>query len=55
MRGIPARFDHAGKTYFMRVSVGMARLAVFDTPTTFEPLAVALSGSHEEFGHTPGH
>ena len=54
-RGIPARFDHEGKTYFLRVSVGLARLAVFDTPTAFEPLALAISGSVEEFGHRPCH
>lgn len=54
-RGIPARFDHEGKTYFLRVSVGLARLMVFDTPTAFEPLALAISGSVEEFGHTPCH
>ena len=54
-RGIPARFDHEGKTYFLRVSVGLARLMVFDTPTAFEPLACAMSGSVEEFGHTPCH
>ena len=54
-RGIPARFDHEGKTYFLRVSVGLARLMVFDTPTAFKPMAMAMSGSFAEFGHTPGH
>ncbi len=54
-RGIPARFDHAGRTYWLRVSVGMARLDVFDQPTTPQPLARALVGSFEEFGHQPGH
>lgn len=54
-RGIPARFDHQGKTYFLRVSVGLARLAVFDSATAFEPLALAISGSVEEFGHRPCH
>jgi len=54
-RGIPARFDHQGRTYFLSVSVGLARLAVFDQAGASEPLAVALSGSHEEFGHRPCH
>lgn len=54
-RGIPARFDHEGKTYFLRVSVGLARLMIFDTPTEYEPLICSMSGSHEEFGHEPGH
>jgi hypothetical protein len=54
-RAIPARFDHEGKTYFLRVSVGMARLMVFDSPSAFTPIALALSGSFDEFGHTPCH
>lgn len=54
-RGIPARFEHEGRTYWLRVSVGLARLEVFDCPTAFKPLALALSGSVEEFGHTPCH
>ena len=52
-RGIPARFDHEGKTYFLRVSIGLARLMVFDSPTAFKPLAMSLSTSPNEFGHTP--
>ena len=54
-RSIPARFDHEGKTYYLRVSVGMARLIIFDLPTAPEPLVTALSGSVQEFGHTPCH
>ncbi len=54
-QSIPTQFDHAGKTYFLRVSIGLARLMVFDTPTAYEPMACAMSGSSEEFGHTPGH
>ena len=52
-RSIPARFDHEGKTYFLRVSIGLARLMVFDSPTAFKPLAMSLSTSPNEFGHTP--
>ena len=54
-QAIPARFEHEGKTYFLRASVGVARLIIFDTATAPEPLAFALSDSHEEFGHTPCH
>jgi hypothetical protein len=50
---IPATFTHAGKTYRLRVSVGLARLMVFANATEPEPLAVGLAGSCEEFGHTP--
>jgi hypothetical protein len=53
--GIPTRFEHEGRTYFLRVSVGLARLMVFDTPTAHVPLACAMAGSFEEFGHTPAH
>lgn len=54
-RGIPARFEHDGRTYWLRVSVGLARLEVFDTATAREPLTTAISCSVEEFGHSPGH
>lgn len=54
-RGIPARFEHGGKTFFLRVSVGLARLEVFDQPGSMEPLCTALRGSYETFGHNPGH
>lgn len=54
-RSIPARFDHAGRTYWLRVSVGLARLEVFEGPATFEPLAAAVAGNLETFGHRPGH
>ena len=52
-RAIPARFDHEGKTYFLRASIGLARLMVFDSPTAFKPLAMSVSTSPNEFGHTP--
>lgn len=54
-RGIPARFGHGGKTFFLRVSLGMARLEVFDHPASIEPLCLAMHGSFETHGHTPGH
>lgn len=52
---IPTHFEHLGKTYYLRVSIGVARLIVFDSPSSPEPMALALSGSHNEFGHLPGH
>lgn len=55
MNACPTSFTHKGETYFLRVSVGLARLMVFDTATAGEPLAVALSGSMEEHGHKPLH
>lgn len=54
-QAIPARFEHQGRTYFLQVSVGFARLAVFDTASASEPMATAMSGSLEEFGHQPLH
>jgi len=52
---IPKSFEHEGRTYWLRVALPMARLMVFNEPTTFKPMAFALSGSGEEFGHMPGH
>lgn len=52
---VPATFEHEGRTYYLRVSIGLARLMVFETATAAEPMAFALSGSHEEYGHLPYH
>lgn len=54
-QAIPAHFVHEGKTYFLRVSLGLLRLKVFDAPGASEPMACAMAGSYEEFGHTPSH
>lgn len=54
-QSIPHSFKHEGRTYWLRVAVPMARMIIFDTPTTFAPMAFALSGSEQEFGHEPGH
>lgn len=53
--GIPARFEHDGKTYFMRVSIGLARFEIFDGPATEKPITEAVHGSYAAYGHTPGH
>lgn len=52
---IPATFDHEGRRYYLRVSVGMARVMVFETATAPQPMAFALIGGCEEFGHLPYH
>lgn len=52
---VPATFEHEGRTYYLRVSIGLARLMVFETATAAEPMAFALSSSHEEYGHLPYH
>lgn len=54
-QSIPKSFEHEGRTYWLRVAVPMARVIVFDTPTTCNPMAFSLSGSEQEFGHEPGH
>lgn len=54
-RAIPARFDHGGRTFFLRVSLGLVRLEVFDQPASPDPLCVAMHGSFDTHGHTPGH
>ena len=53
--GIPARFEHEGKTYFMRVSIGLARFEIFDSPATETPITEAVQGSYAVYGHKPGH
>ena len=54
-KSIPKTFEHEGRTYWLRVAVPMARMIVLDTQTSFNPMAFALSGSDQEFGHEPGH
>ena len=54
-QSIPKSFNHEGRTYWLRVAVPEARMIVFDTPSTCEPMAFALSWSEHEFGHMPGH
>ena len=50
---IPASFEHMGKTYFLRVSIGMSRLEIFSDPLSAAPLVVMAHGDHDCFGHRP--
>lgn len=52
---IPSTFEHEGRTYYLRVSIGAARLMVFETVAAAHPMVCAITGSHEEFGHEPYH
>ena len=52
-RSIPDRFEHQGRTFFLRVSVGMARLEVFDNPDSADKLCMSLYGSYKSHGHRP--
>ena len=54
-RGIPARFDHGGRTFYLRVSLGLSRFEVFDQPASPDPLCMAMLDSFDTHGHTPGH
>ena len=51
----PAEFAYEGRTYWLRMSVGVALLEVFDSPATARPIAKALTGSTDRFGHAPAH
>lgn len=53
--GVPATITHEGRPYYLRVSFGMVSIKVFDTPTAAEPIAQAITGSSDEFGHVPYH
>lgn len=52
---LPGTFKHEGRPYYLRVSFGMVGLKVFDNATASEPLAQAITGSSDEFGHAPYH
>ncbi len=50
---VPATFVHAGKTYYLRVSLGMVGIKVYAKKTDTVPMSTGLAGSCAEFGHTP--
>lgn len=52
---IPSRFEHEGRTYYLRVSPGLMRFAIYETFAAAGPMAETLFGSLEEFGHQPRH
>lgn len=53
--GLPVSFTFEGREYWCRVSIGLARLNVFASPATAEPLVTAFFGSSDDFGHRPFH
>lgn len=52
---VPATFEHEGRTYYLRVGFAVVRVMVFETATAPEPMAFAMTGSLDEFGHLPYH
>ena len=52
---VPATFEHQGRPYYLRVSLAQVHVMVFETATASEPMALAVSGSSDEFGHIPYH
>jgi hypothetical protein len=52
---IPPSFEHEGRTYYLRASIGLVRLMVFETPTAPQPMTEGVLGSVAEFGHKPFH
>lgn len=54
-RGMPSNFEYEGRTYWLRFSVFMGMLDVFDSAAARLPLTAGLTGSLEVFGHKPGY
>ena len=52
---IPSSYEHAGRTYYLKVSIGMARVFVFDKAAADQPIVRGLVGNFAEFGHKPFH
>lgn len=50
-RSLPASFMHQGRRYYLKTSIGLARLEVFDKPTASEPMVTSLHGDMESIGH----
>lgn len=51
----PKIIYHEGRPYWLRISIGLARLEVFDNPSMSEPLVKGMAGSMQTFGHQPSH
>lgn len=54
-QAVPATFDHMGRRYYLRVMLAQLNVMVFETATAPEPMALAVTGSSDEFGHLPYH
>jgi hypothetical protein len=52
-RAVPSTFTHNGRTYCMRVIFGEVGLMVFDSTTSRQPIAYAITGSSDQCGHQP--
>ena len=52
-KAVPAIFEHQGRPYYLRVSFAQVHVMVFETATAPEPMALAVTGSSDEFGHLP--
>lgn len=54
-RSVPVKFQHEGRDYWLRISIGVVALLVFDSPVARLPMTGGIGGSTDEYGHTPGH
>lgn len=54
-KALPLQFEYLGRTYWLRCTLGLVQVAVYDNPATPHPLVTAIIGSGEEHGHVPGH
>jgi hypothetical protein len=50
---LPHSIEFEGRTYWLRSSIGLARVEVFHSPTTETPLCTGLLGSLDEVGQNP--
>jgi|GEM_PF-6885232 len=57
IEALPTKFEMEGRTYWVRCSIGLARVDVFDSPATAQPLTRGIVGNQDAvvFGHTPAH
>lgn len=49
----PPTFSHHGRTYWLRFSVGIARVEIFDNSLASDPMLKAFVGSVDTYGHVP--
>lgn len=52
---VPASVEHDGRRYWIRLSIAIAHLEIFDDAASAEPVARAICGGSERYGHSPCH
>lgn len=54
-KATPSQVMVQGRMYWVRCSIGLAHLELFDNPAQAQPLITGICGNMDHFGHAPHH